>query len=33
MQQWLAEWVEAQSAPAGDSRVIDLLSRIHQDND
>jgi DNA-binding MarR family transcriptional regulator len=33
MQQWLEEWVEAQSGPAGDSRVIDLLSRIHQDND
>jgi DNA-binding MarR family transcriptional regulator len=33
MQQWLEEWRADRSDTASDGRVIDLLSRIRQDND
>lgn len=33
MQQWLEAWIESQSNAGSDNRVIDLLTRLQQDNE
>jgi DNA-binding MarR family transcriptional regulator len=33
MQGWLERWIESRSEAATDKRVVDLLGRLHQDND
>ena len=33
MQQWLEAWIKSQSNAGSDNRVIDLLTRLQQDNE